>query len=231
MFAVSSSPPSTLLWSYFDYIDPRYLPSIISLVLDKLWRGPPPQNQLAAFELDEVDEFGQFHKAIDAFELPTNKEAVDAVRKVYKVHLPSNVLSSLEDGMLRRVVGASSKSSLTTSEIRSLCVRDPQFFTECIFTAHRKYAPLYELIHETYLHDYLEEPDEIIYEPEKIEVIERDGVLWMNCSYKGEIHTQLRTSIPFVANCSYNLLDPKISTRSIFIDPRRGALKEITDGP
>ncbi len=221
MAAVNPAATGSLLWYYLDYIDPRHLQAILALVMEKLWRGPPPKRELPALQLDEVDEYGRFHQALEAFQLPGNSTEIDSVRKVYKVQMPPNLLSSLEDNMLRKDLGVPVKSSLTIPDIRSICVKDPDFLHSNIFAAHKKSSALYELIHEAYLNDYKEEPLDIQYEPELIEVAERDGTMWLNCSYKGNIVTQGNQKIPFEAACFYNLQDPAISSRSIFIDPRR----------
>lgn len=224
MAAVNPAANGSLLWYYLDYIDPRHLQTILAIVMEKLWRGPPAKRELPALQLDEVDEFGQFHQALEAFQLPASSAAVDSVREVYKVQMPPNLLSSLEDDMLRRVLGVPARSSLTVPDLRSICVKDPDFLHSNIFAAHKKSSALYELIHEAYLNDHKEEPLEIQYEPELIEVVERDVTMWLNCRYKGNIVTQENKKIPFEAACFYNLQDPAISSRSIFIYPRRVTL-------
>jgi hypothetical protein len=220
MLAVKAASQDSPIWYYLDYLDPRHLNEIVRIVIDKLWRGPPRQVDIP---LDEVDEFGQFHRGEEPFPLPLNKPTgFDPVR--YSVKLPPNLLDSLEDEMLRRVLGASSRSSMTASNLRSLCVKNSEFLSAGIYAAQKKCSPLYELFHETYLKDYREEPESIQYEPEKIEVVEIGGNMWMNCFYKGKIKRQDGKSIPIEANCNYNLLNPAISSRAIFIDPRREAM-------
>lgn len=220
MAAVDSPSKASLLWYCLDYIDPRHLQKIYDLVMQTIWKGPPPKGEPPAIPLDEVDAEGNFHKPAEIFPLPTNDPTTPLPKTTYSIHLPPNLLT-VDERLLQRVLGHSPKSPFTWPALQSLCLKDSSFLHSAIFSAQKKCSPLYDLIHGVYLHDYNEEPLSIQYEPAEIDVNEKDGTMWMDCVYKGAICTQSCKSIPFEAHCSYNLNNPVISCRSLFINPRR----------
>lgn len=209
-----SSPPQ----NYRDSIDPQHLPCILALVREKLWRGLPDRYNRPPFE---VDASAQFHKALEAFKPPKNVVVIDLIQKVYKVQLPLNLLSTIEEKMVQRVLGASSQPAISRSALRSICLKDSSFLYLNIIGANDKCSPLYQFIRESYLHDYQEEPLIIQSKPELIEMAEDEENVWMKCTYTGTIHTQKDLILPFEANCCHNPERPAISFRSIFIDPMR----------
>lgn len=221
--ALSPTTPSQF-WYYLDYLNPRILISIYTAVTSRIWTGPPQRDE-NAIELEEVDSNGIFQRPLHAVHiaLPTQgRILVDPIHK--SVYISPELLNQIkEDSLLRRLIGESAACNLSQEMVMKFC-RDPVFLNRAVYSAHKNNSPLYQLLRDTYTRDFKELPLRIDLNPVKIELEKVGEEFYLRCQYEGNFVKKDSSTIAFEAYCSYNLNNPEISRRSIFINHRQDAL-------
>lgn len=201
---------------YFDprsYLDPKYLEKVYQVLAHYLTRNA--EKQICWIEMDEKKR-GQYQKPDHPFMPPCNEVRGDGELEPMPIRVPHGLLDR-NDLFLRTLFGRQ-----LDDDMKKILSKDSTLVKSLIFSAHITCNPVCEMVQEEFLRSYQgEKPKHICYYLKGISLEEdQDGVLWMQCEYSGEVQRFQQKSVPFRVEMGYNVLNPKMTCKSLFMDSR-----------